>query len=142
MRLFKVKTWVDLTIETRTIFGQRKCYTCYFTWNTKYIYAENADDAKIKYSDYFFSPAEDGYNKELLSVMEMCYKTKSNNMKFHLAFNEKIVHTHEHVQVVEREVTDTIDTIKRNSTADDFRNWLMNGTAEKYSLSEIDWLNK
>ena len=142
MRLWKVKTWADLTIETKSIFGKKKKYSCFFTWNTKYIYAETADDAKMKYGDYFFSPSEDGYNDYTLSLMRWTYNTKSNNMKFNLNFNERIVHTHEHIIVLDSDVTANIDEVKKNSTADDFRNWLMNGTNPIYSMNDIDWIGK
>lgn len=142
MRLWKVKTQVELTIESINIFGKKKRYNCYFTWNQKYIYARDADEAKMKYGDYFFSPAEDGYNKLTLYYMDMCYITKSSNMKFNLSFNERIVHTHETIVVVDSEVTAPIDIIKHNSTANDFRDWFINGDAKNYSIDELNWMDK
>ena len=142
MRLWRVKTWVNLIIESKIMFIRTKTYNSYFTWNEKFIYANNAEEAKKKYSEYFFSPVEGGYDKDTLSIMEMYYKTRSSNMKFDLAFNEKIVHTNVRVIVLSGPVTQPIDVVRRNSTADDFRDWLVSGTYENQSIDDADWIGK
>ena len=73
MRLWRVKTWVNLIIESKIMFIRTKTYNSYFTWNEKFIYANNAEEAKKKYSEYFFSPVEGGYDKDTLLIMEMYY---------------------------------------------------------------------
>lgn len=142
MRLWKTKTCVELTIETTTLFGRRKRHYCYFTHKVKYIYAETKDEAKMKYGDAFFNPAEDGYDKNLLSVSKFTYDTKSLNMIWDLPFNQKIVHTSESIIVHENPVYENIDIIKRNSTGEDFKDWLMNNTNKYYNYEDIDWLDK
>ena len=49
MRLYKVKTRVDLIIETNWLFKKEK-YECYFTYKSKYIYAKDKVEAKRKYN--------------------------------------------------------------------------------------------
>ena len=142
MRLWKVRTWADITIETKNIFGKCKRHQCYFTHHTKFIYAESIDDAKNKYYDLFFHPIEDGYDKTTLSMMEFEANTRSLNMIWHLPFNSKVVHTHEFISVIEHEVKEDIDYIRRHSTANDFRDWLFNGSNNPISLDELDWINK
>ena len=63
-------------------------------------------------------------------------------MKFDLAFNEKIVHTNERVVVLSGPITQPIDVVRRNSTADDFRDWLVSGTYENQSIDDADWMGK
>ena len=142
MRLWKVKTWTNLCIETTNLFGRRKRHSYYFTYNTKFIYAHDKDEAQMKYGDLFYNPAVNGYDKDSLSLMKWACDTKSDNLKFDLSFNEKIVHTHEYIYVVEQPVKENIDVIKHNSTANDFRDWLMDGNYEPMSLDELDWLGK
>ena len=142
MRWWKVKIWTDLTIETVTIFGQRKRYDCYFTYKTKFIYAKTKDDAEKKYHELFFNPIEDEYDKQRLSAMKFIYDTKSNNMIWDLPFNKKIVSSSEHICVVEQPIKEAIDVVRHMSTANDFRDWLMNGTCEANSIDDSDWIDK
>ena len=143
MRLWKVRTWADITIETITLFGQRKKHSCYFTYKNKYIYAETKDEASNKYYDLFFNPVEDGYDKATLSIMKFDYATKSANMVWDLPFNQKIVHTNEYISVIEGPVKEPIDVVRHNSSADDFRDWLMYGdTTDNVSMDELPWIDK
>ena len=141
MRLWKVKTWADITIESNW-FGRKRRYGCYFTYKSKYIYAETKEDARMKYGDLFFTPVEDGYDKESLRWAEYYAETFSNNMEFRLPFNYKIVHTKEYPMVVEKEVNANISTVMHHSTADDFRDWFLNNDVERYSLDELAWMDK
>ena len=122
MRLFKVRTWVDLKIETNWLFKKDK-YHCYFTYKTKYIYARDIEEARMKYGEYFFTPIEDGFDKSILKYYELIGETCSNNMEFDLAFNQQVVHTNESVSVVEKPVIVTINELRNNMIAQDFRDW-------------------
>ena len=63
-------------------------------------------------------------------------------MEFDLLFNSKVVHTHEYVSVVESAVNENILTIRQNTTADDFRDWFMNGTTFNRDIDDFDWIDK
>ena len=122
MRLYKVKTRVDLIIETNWLFKKEK-YECYFTYKSKYIYAKDKVEAKRKYNDYFFIPIENGFDKENLWCFNFYAETWSNSMKFNLAFNQKVIHTHASICVLEDNVTANFNEVKNDMTAQDFRDW-------------------
>ena len=141
MRWWKVKTRAIITVESNW-FGYKKNYNCSFTYGSKFIYAKTSSDAKMKYGDLFFTPAEDGYKKDTLRDAKYYFEGMSSNMNFDLPFNYKIVHTHEYIAVQEREINEPIDVVRKLSSANDFRDWLMNGTTDNYSIDELDWMDK
>ena len=141
MRLWKVRTRADINIETNW-FGYKKRHCVYFTYKTKYVYAETKDDAKMKYRNSFFTPMEDGYNKETLKCAKYYAENGSLNMEFDLPFNCKIVHSRESVDVLENVVNENILVIRQNMTADDFRDWYINGTTVNQDIDDFDWIDK
>ena len=122
MRLYKVKTLAELTIETNWLF-KKKTHRCYFTYKSKYIYAKDKDEARMKYGDYFFTPIENGYDKEILRYSQFYAETYSKSMEFNLAFNQKVIHTHESICVLGDDVVADFNEVKNNMTAQDFRDW-------------------
>ena len=122
MRLYKVKTLVELTIETNWLFKKKK-HGCYFTYKSKYIYAKDKDEARMKYGDYFFTPIENGFDKENLWYFKLYAETWSKSMEFNLAFNQKVIHSHTSIYVLEDNVIANFNEVKDNMTAQDFRDW-------------------
>ena len=122
MRLYKVKTWVNLTIETNWLLKKKK-HRCYFTYKSKYIYAKDKDEAKRKYSDYFFTLIENIHNKQTLKYLALYAETSSKSMTFDLAFNQKVIHMHEFIYVLDDDIVANFNEVKNNMTAQDFRDW-------------------
>lgn len=122
MRLWKVKTHIDLIIETNK-FGKKKRHMCYFTHDSKFIFAQDTDTAKQKYKDIYFSSIKDSIDKHSLFAWQFLAETYSDNMKFDLSFNQKILHVNEYVICDKDEIKDTFFKVMHNSTAQDFRDW-------------------
>ena len=141
MRWWKVRTRADLTIESNW-FGYKKRYYCYFTYGSKFVYAETREDARMKYGDLFFSPIEDGYDRKSLKYAEYFSECISSNMDFNLPINYRVAHTNESIYVCEKEVNENILVIRNKSTANDFRDWFMNNDNTNYNTDEFDSIFK
>lgn len=131
MRMYKVKTLTNLTIEIKRLFRKNITYQCWFTTKLKCIYAASQEEAEQKYKELFFTPLESNeWTKSLLELHQWSVVDKSNNMKFNLPFNYQIKSVDESIFVsfVSNEpIKYDINFVKNNSTYNDFRNWFMNG---------------
>lgn len=127
MRLWKVRTLVDLSIVNKQ-FRKVKSESCWFSTKTKFIYAETAEDAKKKYANIFFKTFD--WDCNALWCFKYAADDMSSNMTFDLRLNQSIEYIKESIEVLDEPVTENINTIKCNSTADDFRDWFMNGSTK------------
>lgn len=124
MRLYKVKSLTNLTIEIKRLFVKNKTYDCWYTTKTKFIYAHNKEEAEQKYKELFFTPLkQEEWCKYLLELHRWCADDKSDNMRFSLPFNYSIKTVTESILVFNEPVIDKFDYVKQNSTCNDFKDW-------------------
>ena len=137
MRLYKVKSLTSLTIEIKHLFIKNKTYDCWYTYKTKFIYADSKEEAEQKYKDLYFTPLESGeWNKRLLELHCYISDDMSNNMIFSLPFNYSIKTITESIFVSDKPITDKFDYIRHNSTGEDFKNWWHDYYSES---NDLDW---
>lgn len=142
MKLYKVQTLVQLDIKTKW-FWIKKQTSAWFITNIKFIYADCENTARAKYKELFFnSVANVISNKCMLECYEWLADSYSDNMKFKLSFNQCVDNIKETIDVDTNNVHENIDYIKSRMSADDFRDWLMNGTYEVNSIYDLDWIDK
>lgn len=129
MRLWKVSTLHTLVIKNNYLIVEKR-YTCAFVTDIKYIYANTETEAKTKYKELFFKSLEDGITKNELSMYRWVYDGCTPNMSFNLNIYQSIIKVNSTIDVDIKPVNASIDTIKHKITADDFRDWFMNGTTK------------
>lgn len=143
MRLYKVKTLTNLTIQTNWLF-KKKTSDCWFTRKTRFIYARNKNEAEIKYKKLFFEQIfkEHKNNAFILSCIRWSADDRSNNMRFDLSFNQTIKNINESIIVSDEIIKDTIDYVKIRTMANDFRNWFMQSCENNVNADEFDEIFK
>lgn len=117
MKLYKVATLHKINYRKF-----KRMHSQWFTTNESIIYAENIDDAELKYKKMIFDNYL--YTNYDLKYLTRRANTISENFIFDLPFYYKIItFTHE-IKVYPEEIYDSIDVLKTQMSGVDFKSWL------------------